>query len=196
MGEGTDENFWHFYSKTQNDIPLVYHSPGVAASHTSALHQALEGICDITGILPWVGLERNNGGANEMFRLMEWNRDKKYEIFMMPQLGKDKKKDTDLPGWDTNQMSRAVLLNDLGIYINSRRITIYDDATIHQLKTFITNKHGKAEAAPNEKDDGVMSLGITIQIAMRAAPTKLRSVEVEAPAWATNTPAWSGLKKR
>lgn len=196
MGEGTDENFHHYYSKTRNDIPMVYHAPGVAASHTDRLHQALERIADITGIRPVVALERNNGGANEMFRLSEWNRDHKYQIFLMPKLGKEVERDSDLPGWDTNQMSRGVLLNDLGIWINSRRPRIYDEVTITQLKVFITNKHGKAEAAPGEHDDAVIALGVTQQIAIRSVPMTLREAAAEAPDWAQQAPSWSGIKSR
>lgn len=185
---GDDENFWHFYSKTRGDIPLVFHKQGVAALYTNYLHQAVETIYDRTGVPLVVGLERNNGGFNEMVRLIEWNTKHKYEIFYMPILGKEKEEKSDKPGFETNSLSRPQGLNDLSSFVNSRKLVIYDEVTIHQLKVFILNKAGKPEAAPNEHDDGVMGLMVTMQIAMRAVQPTDPFAEIETPAWAQGRP--------
>jgi len=150
---GEDSNFMQFGSKTKMDIPLVMQRHGVAAEVTPFIIQALGWIYKQTGVKPVVCLERNNGGASEMYNLIKYN-DGTYTIFYMrDQEGKQ----TDKPGWDTTEISRAKMLGDWLMAYESRQIAIYDEETQSQHNTFIVNPKGKPEAAPNTHDDAVMS---------------------------------------
>lgn len=166
---GHDENFAHFISKTKLDIPIVYESPGVAAQMTVALFPMLEKIYDITGLMPSVCFERNNGGASEMQRLYDLNRLNKYNCFKMPKLGTQMGsiEDTDKLGWDTTVLTRPIMLQDLKNYIDQRLLRIYDKETIGQLKTFIVNDQGKPVGAKGKLDDAVMSLAVGVQLFIR-----------------------------
>ncbi len=151
---GEDSNFVTCLSKTRVDIPIVMQMQGVAAAMTPVLHQLLEWIYDKTGVKPAVALERQNGGASEMERLIQMNKNNKYTIYFM------RNPDgtiTDKPGWDTNNVSRPRMIGDWKEAYDTRQVTIYDKAILEQHQTFITNKHGRPEAAPNTHDDGVMS---------------------------------------
>lgn len=160
---GNDENFAHFISKTKLDVPLVYQKRGVAAEMTSTLHPVIERIFDVTGIKPLVCYERNNGGASEMQRLDALNRMSKYTVYKMKTEGTDQtslERETEKYGWVTDVSTRPAVLGLWQATFNSRGLTIYDEETIKQHKTFIVNKSGKPEGAKGMRDDAVMSLAI------------------------------------
>lgn len=165
---GMDENFAHFLSKTKLDIPLVYQKKGVAAEMTTHIYPVLEKIFSVTGIKPLVAFERNNGGASEMQRLQVLNREAKYDLFVMPKIGLETipltSPDTNKLGWSTDIASRPIMLGDLKTCIDSKLITIYDEETLKQLKTFIVNRNGKPEAARGKRDDAIMSLAVAWQL--------------------------------
>ena len=85
---GLDYNACIFMSKTNLDVPLLYHARGTANSMTSRVHLILEWIYDRTGIKPVVAYETAMGGSSEMERLHLLNRMGKYVIFEMPTIGK------------------------------------------------------------------------------------------------------------
>ncbi len=165
---GTDKNFAQFMSKTRLDIPLTMSRHGVAAEATPLLHQALEWIYDQTGVRPVVAIERQNGGASEMHNLMMLNRNGKYTLYryMDPTTGKR----TDKLGWDTNETSRAKMIGEWKIAFERSQIKVYDEETVKQHKTFITNKRGKPEAASNTHDDGVLSCAGAYQLFLTENP--------------------------
>jgi hypothetical protein len=155
---GEDSNFVQFMSKTHGDIPLVFEMQGVAAEATPHIRDGLNWIFDRTKVKPVVALERNNGGASEIHNLINYN-DGKYSIYYAKdELGRP----TDKPGWDTTggvngTGTRPKMLGDWLKAYESRAITIYDEETQAQHQTFIVNKNGKPEGAPNTHDDAVMS---------------------------------------
>lgn len=151
---GADSNFVQFGSKTNRDIPLVLQMQGVASEMTPILRDTLNWIYDQTHVKPVVALERNNGGSSEMHNLINYN-DGKYRIYYM-------KDDTGMPngekpGWDTTSVTRPTMLGDWLRAYESKAIFIYDEATQEQHQTFVVNRNGKPEAAPNTHDDAVMS---------------------------------------
>lgn len=157
---GSDANVVQFMSKDRIDIPLVLRMQGVAAGMTPVLHQTLEWLFDKTGVQPVVALERNNGGASEMERLRKLNRSNKYRLYTMRTFGQKKgERTSDVLGWSTDSASRPRLIGDWKEAFDQRQVTIYDEETIKQHKTFITNKQNRPEAAPNTHDDDVMSCG-------------------------------------
>jgi hypothetical protein len=155
---GIDKNYVQFMSQTQLDIPLVLAMHGTAAEATPFLIQALRYIRQKTGIPPTVALERQNGGASAMHDLMMANSSDEYTIYIAKTeggvMGEDQTKKL---GWDTNAISRPQMLGQWLTAFNSRQVKIYDRETIEQHSTFIVNKNGKPEAAPNTHDDAVMS---------------------------------------
>ncbi len=172
---GDDYNACHFLSYNKLDVPLVYHTQGVAAQMTADVQPVLERIYDITSVKPVVGFERNNGGGSEMERLRVMNRERKYDLFVMPQIGKDQE-GTDAPqttkklGYDTNVASRPTLVGDLKEAIDSRLFVIYDSATIGEMFTFIKNRNGKAEASTGAHDDLLLAFAVAIQIYKNVTP--------------------------
>jgi hypothetical protein len=157
---GDDKNFVQFLSTKRLDFPIVYSTHGVAAEMTPQLRLALEWLHDKTGIPPCIALERNNGGASAMHDLLSTNNMNKYTVYFA------KKEDgttTIKPGWDTTGSAngtsgtRPMMLGEWMAAFNAKLATIYDEETLEQHQTFIVNKNGKPEAAPNTHDDAVMA---------------------------------------
>ena len=175
---GLDYNACQFISKTKLDIPLVYHSRGVAAQMTSAIHPVIERIFDRTSLKPIVCFERNNGGGSEMERLDAMNRLSKYELFTMPIIGQSSlENETKKFGWDTNTTTRPILIGDWLVAFNSKALIIYDDETIKEHKTFIINQNGKPEASRGKNDDLVISCAIGWQLFNRCSQGQLGKME-------------------
>jgi hypothetical protein len=151
---GADKNFVQFMSKTRGDIPLVLAMHGVTAEMVPQLHTALVWLKSKTGVKPIVALERNMGGASGMHDLMTSNAGGDYTCYFMKDLDG---KVTDKLGYDTNILTRPKMLGEWLAAYNSKLIKIYDKETQEQHQTFIVNKNGKPEAAPNTHDDAVMS---------------------------------------
>lgn len=162
---GEDSNEAHFLSKTKLDIPIVYRAEGVASNMTDAVFPFLEWIYDMTGVKPVVAFERNMGGSSEMERLVGFNKNKKYTVFVMPKLGStDNEKDSGKLGWDTNTASRPKLIGDWKDAIDKELVRIYDEETIAQHRVFVVNKQGKPEAAKGKHDDAVIAPAVAWQL--------------------------------
>ena len=166
----------HFLSKTNLDIPLVYHSKVIATEMTPLLHQKLEEIYDQTGIKPIVAYERNNGGFFEMDRMATLNRNQKYLIYKtkLNQGTKYNEKDSPKLGWDTNSATRPLMLGMIKEAIDSKLIRIYDRPTINEMFSFIevqTSTMWRAQAEKNAHEDLVMSLAGVWQMYQTEKPT-------------------------
>lgn len=156
-----------FLSKTNLDIPLVYHERTLATDMTNKLFPVLEKISEVTGIKPVVAYERNNGGLFEMERLATLNRRGKFTVFMMPEYGQVDSDVSKKYGWDTNTATRPKMLSDLKEAIDKRLITIYDKPTVIELYSFVTMRTSnswKAQAERGSHDDLVTSLAIAWQL--------------------------------
>ena len=162
---GIDSNWVQFLSKDKIDVPLVLEQRGVASDMTPVLHQTLEWLFDKTGVQPIVALERNMGGASEMERLRKLNRLDKYRLYIHKRVGSSKGEElTEKLGFSTDTFTRPTMVGDLKVAIDNMGLKLYDQETVNQLSTFIVNKSGKPEAAPNTHDDAVMSLAIAWQL--------------------------------
>lgn len=151
---GEDKNFVQFLSKTRGDIPLVLSMHGVMAEATPHIRQGLEYIFKQTKVKPTIALERQMGGASAMKDLYDSNYDGHYSCYFMKDFDG---KATDKLGWSTDTVTRPKMLGEWLATYNSKLIMIYDQETVEQHQTFIVNKNGKPEAAPNTHDDAVMS---------------------------------------
>ncbi len=162
---GDDYNACAFLSKTHIDVPLVYHSRGVAATMTTAIFPVLESIFDKTGLKPVVALEQNNGGISEMERLAAMNRLSKYRLFTMPHIGKERAgQSTGKLGYNTNAATRPILLGDWKNVIDNEIVTLYDEPTITEHFIFIINDRGKPEHEENAHDDLIFAHAIAWQL--------------------------------
>lgn len=169
---GIDKNFVVFFSQRRQDIPLVLSMNGVAAEMVPHLKQALEWIYKKTGVKPTVALERNNGGASAMHDLMITNRDDAYTIYFAR---KEDGSYSDKPGWDTTggtagTGTRPTMLGEWLTAFNAKQVTIYDAEIIEQHQTFIVNKRGRPEAAPNTHDDAVIACAGAYQLYQSEQP--------------------------
>lgn len=164
---GLDYTAGQFLSKTNIDVPIVYHSRVTTSDFIPLLAKTLEKIFDTTGVKPYVALERNNGGAFLMDRLAGINYASKYEIFLMPTYGTIDNPEEKRLGWDTNSATRPKMLQDLKDAIDKKTLTIYDRATINEMYSFVvvkTSSSWKAQAEKNAHDDLVMALAIAWQM--------------------------------
>lgn len=156
-----------FLSKTNLDLPLVYHEKTLATDMTNKLLPVLEKLSEQTGIKPVVAYERNNGGLFEMERLATLNRRNKFTVFMMPEYGSEDSDVSKKYGWDTNTATRPKMLSDLKEAVDKRLLTIYDKPTITELYSFVTvrtSNSWKAQAERGSHDDLVIALAIAWQL--------------------------------
>ena len=168
---GKDFSTAQFFSKTNLDVPLVYHSNITTSYMTDQLLPALERIYDVTGVMPVVAYERQNGGVFEIERLSNLNRANKFKIYLAKNAGLIENAQEKKLGWDTNTATRPKMLADLKDAVDKQLIRIYDKPTINEMYSFIINKQGKAEAETSAHDDLVMSLAIAWQLYQTENPT-------------------------
>ena len=158
---GLDYSACQFLSVTKIDVPIVYHSKKLATEMTNEIFPLLEKIFDITRVKPVVAYENNAGGIFELERLASLNRNGKYDIFMMPNVGREDNPEPVKLGWSTNSATRPRMLADLKDAIDHKVLKIYDKPTINELFSFIVNQTSsswKAQAEQGAHDDLVMSL--------------------------------------
>jgi hypothetical protein len=181
---GSDYNACQFYSKNFMDVPLVYHSKGVAAQMTTEVFPILEKICDLTGVPPLVCFERNNGGASEMERLAAMNRLAKYSLYVKKLPGQVTPEESNKYGWDTTSLSRGDMFGDLKQAIDNRIVNLYDKPTVDELFSIVSvYRAGKwqGEAEKGGHDDLTIALAIAIQVSQSALPPQ--SVNRKPPGW-------------
>lgn len=175
---GLDYCTAQFLSKTNLDVPVVYHSKVLATEMTPRIHTELERIHDQTGVRPVVAFERNNGGIAELERLATLNRNNKYTIYVERRgIGTTDEVETTIKlGWTTSSASRPTMLSMLKECIDNQLITIYDKPTINEMFAFIisqTSSSWKAQAENGAHDDLIMALAIAWQLYQsESAPIK------------------------
>jgi hypothetical protein len=164
---GGDRCAAQFLSLTHNDVPMVYHTPGITPDMTDVLAPALEEIARITNYKPLVTYELNNGGFNELTRLNALNRSNLWDMWHP----RDKEgKEMDNIGWTTTEQARKAMLVDLKDALDNRLIKVYDPETVKELLSFVNiQKPGggwKPQAESGAHDDLVMALAIAWQLYM------------------------------
>jgi len=161
---GNDYNAAVFLSKTEIDVPLIYHAKGIATNMTNAIFPVIEKIYDVTGIKPTVAYEVNAGGVFELDRLSVLNRLGKYDIYVQTGFGRITNDMTSRVGWSTNAATRPKMLSELKDVIKNKLLTIPDKEIIDEMFSFILNKQGKPVAENNTHDDLVIALSIAWQL--------------------------------
>jgi hypothetical protein len=174
----------HCMSKTELDIPLVYHKKVIATEMTPAIHAKLEEIYDITGVKPVIAYERNNGGFFEMDRMNSLNRNQKYSIYRAKLNQGTKYSQSEGPklGWDTNSATRPVMLQMIKEAVDNKLIRIYDRPTVNEMFSFVevqTSTAWRAQAEKSAHDDLVMSLAGVWQLYQTEKPPASKSNRVK-----------------
>jgi hypothetical protein len=103
-----------------------------------------------------VAVERNNHGHAA---LLELERHLRYPYAKIYRSYKDKK-----PGWNTTGETRPVMLDGLEDAHRKGLWTSPDSRVLSQMRTFIVNDNGKAEAAKGEHDDLVIPAALGWEI--------------------------------
>lgn len=176
---GLDYCAAQFLSKTNLDVPVVYHSKVLATEMTPLIHNELERIYDETKVKPVVAFERNNGGTAEIERLAALNRLGKYRIYQekMGVGSVDTTKDSVRLGFTTNSATRPTMLSMLKEAIDSKLLRIYDKPTINEMFSFIisqTSSSWKAQAEQGAHDDLIMALAGAWQLYQTESPQILK----------------------
>lgn len=166
---GNDYCATQFLSKTNLDVPTVYHNKVLASEMTPVLHLELEKIYDQTGVRPVVAYERQNGGVAEIERLATLNRNGKYRIYQQKTgiATINSTQNNAKLGWDTNSATRPQMLSALKEAVDGLLLRIHDKPTINEMFSFVivqTSSSWKAQAEAGAHDDLVMSLAIAYQL--------------------------------
>ena len=97
----------------------------------------------------------------------------------MVEFSKPYQKTKDVIGWDTSKSTRPKMIDDLVLFVKQKKIKIYDEEIIDQMRTFIKNpKTGKPEAERGTYDDLLISLSGAIQL-YQIVPLKFEFEEDE-----------------
>jgi len=128
---------------------------------------------DQLGLLGWwygaalIGPETNNTSGGAVLKSL---RDMIYpHIYTKKTYKKHAEKWTEEIGWRTDQITREIMISDLVKAIRQGWLYVYSEQTIHQMRMFMRDKTGKPTHPPGEHDDDVISLAITLQMAIAAA---------------------------
>ena len=163
---GGDYSCAQFLSKTNIDVPVVYHSQVTASEMTPRIAEELSNIKRQTGVRPVVAYETNNGGVFELQRLATLNRDGDWIMYQQKSnIGTTELMENTVKyGFNTNSATRPAILQILKEAIDNQLITIYDKPTISEMFSFIIKPNGRPEAEQSSHDDLVMSLAIAWQL--------------------------------
>lgn len=112
-----------------------------------------------------IGVERNSIGIAPLIVL----RDLYYpNLYYREKIGLMTDKITSELGWVTDSISKESLISDATHLLRDKRISIYDEETIAEMRHFIRDAEGKAHAEKSTHDDRVMSLLIALRMLARA----------------------------
>lgn len=118
-----------------------------------------------------------------------WNGpvESKPKLYLRPQRGRLADKFTDLLGWDTGTMSRALMLSTLEALIREGGITVHGSRTIAELAAFAFPQakpgmdYRPPRAQPGQHDDLVIPLAIAATVASRSPRQAARPPRREDP---------------
>ena len=174
---GGDYSCAQFLSKTNIDVPVVYHSQITASEMTPHIANELELIYLQTGVKPVVAYETNNGGVFELQRLSTLNRNGNWTMYQQKSnIGTTETMENTVKyGFSTNSATRPAILQILKEAIDNRLIRVYDKPTISEMFSFIVKPNGRPEAEQSAHDDLVMSLAIAWQMYQTENPPVVRT---------------------
>lgn len=112
-----------------------------------------------------IGVERNAIGLTPLITLRDLNYP---NLYYREKLGLIAEKITAELGWVTDALSKESLIADATNLLRDKRISIYDEDTVGEMRAFVRNAEGKAGAERSSHDDRVMAFLIGLRMLQRA----------------------------
>jgi hypothetical protein len=110
-------------------------------------------------------VERNHASGQTILRILR--KELRYpRLFWHRRVNVRVEKPSDVLGWVTNVDTRRPMLDELGRALRQGSIDIPSADTIREMTTFVMGDDGEPEAQEGCHDDRVLSLGITLQMAL------------------------------
>lgn len=106
-----------------------------------------------------IGVESNNHGLTTLKAL---HRQHYHPLYMQRSPRYKRSVPTDILGWRTTQITKPLAVDELNMALREQAVTLYDDGTLSELRTFVRDDAGKMSGSPF--DDRVISLSIANQM--------------------------------
>jgi hypothetical protein len=122
-----------------------------------------------------IGVERNAVGVTPLVTL----RDLGYpNLYYREKIGMMADKITSELGWVTDSISKESIIADAINLLRDKRLILYDEDTMNELRTFMRDAEGHAKAAKSSHDDRVMAFLIGLRMLAKAtAQSNTNSIE-------------------
>ena len=115
-----------------------------------------------------IGVERNAIGVTPLIVL----RDLYYpNLYYRERIGLMVEKVTAELGWVTDSISKESIIADATNLLRDKRIALYDEDTIAEMRHFVRDAEGKARAEKSTHDDRVMAFLIALRMLAKAKST-------------------------
>ena len=98
-------------------------------------------------------------------------------------------------GFQTNRVTRPVIIDELKIVVRESIELLNDEATLDEMLTFVVNEKGKPEAMEGKHDDLIMALAIAHKAREQQHYTVTPQKERITGTWTTQELLWRGLTK-
>jgi len=160
--EGGDFSAMVAMSKKHLDAFMVYHSKTAeskvdigSASLGNEASKMGKHIKGMTGLYPWIAVERNVGQAT-IARLLELEYPR---IWRMKSFDLQEQKEEEKFGWTTNKKTRPKMLDEWAYALLKREATVYCENTLNEHLSFIRPERTPThpEAITGKNDDLVIS---------------------------------------
>jgi hypothetical protein len=112
-----------------------------------------------------IGVERNAVGITPLIKLRDLNYP---HLYYREKLGLITEKVTSELGWVTDHSSKEQIISEATEMFRDKRISIYDEDTVSEMRSFVRNVDGRAGATKGRHDDRVMSMLIGIKMLSKA----------------------------
>lgn len=97
-------------------------------------------------------------------------------------------------GFQTNRVTRPVIIDNLKIIVRESVYLLNDLPTLDEMLTFIVNEDGKPEAMDGKHDDLIMALAIAYKAREQQSYQRVTEVEKVTGTWTIPELKWKGFK--
>jgi len=98
-------------------------------------------------------------------------------------------------GFQTNRVTRPVIIDELKIVVRESIELLNDEETLDEMLTFVVNEKGKPEAMVGKHDDLIMALAIAHKSREQQSYKPVTYKEKLTGTWTTQELLWKGLSK-
>jgi len=96
-------------------------------------------------------------------------------------------------GFQTNRVTRPVIIDNLKIIVRESCYLLNDYETLDEMMTFVVNDAGKAEAMDGKHDDLIMALAIAFKAREQQSYNKIPETEKISGTWTVAELKWKGF---